>query len=86
VARKLTADLKVQAGRGQYKGLIFEKLKLYLLYKQDVTKIQIDIEGPLEDPKIHTVEAREIGKAVETEVNEPKTILQDVGKGIKEIF
>jgi hypothetical protein len=52
----------------------------------DVTKIQIDVEGPLEDPKIHTVEAREIGKAVETEVNEPKTILQDVGKGLKEIF
>jgi hypothetical protein len=53
---------------------------------EDVTKIQIDVEGPLEDPKIHTAEAREIGKGIETEVNKPKTILQDVGKGLKEIF
>jgi uncharacterized protein YhdP len=44
---------------------------------EDVTKIQIDVEGPLEDPKIHTAEAREIGKGIETEVNKPKTILQD---------
>jgi uncharacterized protein YhdP len=43
---------------------------------EDVTKIQIDVEGPLEDPKIHTAEAREIGKGIETEVNKPKTILQ----------
>jgi uncharacterized protein involved in outer membrane biogenesis len=53
---------------------------------EDVTKIQIDVEGPLEDPKIHTAEAREIGKGIKTEVNKPKTILQDVGKGLKETF
>jgi uncharacterized protein involved in outer membrane biogenesis len=53
---------------------------------EDVTKIQIDVEGPLEDPKIHTAEAREIGKGIETEVDKPKRILQDVGKGLKETF
>lgn len=52
----------------------------------DVTKIQIDIEGSLEDPNIRSAEAREIGKGIETEVNQPKTILQEVGKGLKERF
>jgi uncharacterized protein YhdP len=53
---------------------------------EDVTKIQIDVEGPLEDPKIHTAEAREIGKGIETEITKPKTILKDIGKGLKKIF
>jgi hypothetical protein len=53
---------------------------------EDVTKIQIGVEGPLEDPKIHTAEAREIGKGIETEVTKPKTILKDIGKGLKKIF
>jgi hypothetical protein len=53
---------------------------------EDVTKIHIDIEGPLEDPTIHTDEAREIGKDVETEVGKPKTILEDVGEGLEKIF
>jgi len=53
---------------------------------EDVTKIQIDVEGPLEDPKIHTAEAREIGKGIETEVTKPKTILKDIGKGLKKMF
>lgn len=53
---------------------------------EDVTKIQINVEGPLEHPKIHTAEAREIGKGIETEVTKPKTILKDIGKGLKKIF
>jgi AsmA-like C-terminal region len=51
---------------------------------KDVTKIQIDGEGPLENPKIRTAEAREIGKGIE--ITEPKTIIEDVGKGLKKIF
>jgi uncharacterized protein YhdP len=53
---------------------------------EDVTKIQIDVEGPLEDPKIHTAEVREIGKGMGTEVKKPKNILEDVGKDLKKIF
>jgi uncharacterized protein YhdP len=53
---------------------------------EDVTKIQIDVEGPLEDPKIHTAEVREIGKGIGTEVKKPKTILEDIGKDLKKIF
>jgi hypothetical protein len=53
---------------------------------EDVTKIHIDIEGPLGDPTIHTAEAREIGKGIETEVGKPKTILEDVGEGLEKIF
>jgi uncharacterized protein YhdP len=53
---------------------------------EDVTKIQIDVEGTLENPKIHTAEVREIGKGIETEVTKPKTILKDIGKGLKNIF
>lgn len=51
-----------------------------------VTKIQINVEGPLEDPKIHTAEASNVGKSLETEVNEPKTIFEDVRKGLMKIF
>jgi hypothetical protein len=53
---------------------------------EDVTEIHIDIEGPLEDPTIHTAEAREIGKDIETEGGKPKTILEDVGEGLEKIF
>jgi uncharacterized protein involved in outer membrane biogenesis len=38
VARKLTADLRMQADRGQYKGLQFENLKLNLTYKRGVVE------------------------------------------------
>ena len=53
---------------------------------EDVTKIHIDIEGPLKDPTIHTAETREIGKDIETEAGKPKTILEDVGEGLEKIF
>ncbi|CAB1068541.1 hypothetical protein D1AOALGA4SA_400 [Olavius algarvensis Delta 1 endosymbiont] len=53
---------------------------------EDVTKVRIDVEGPLEDPEIQTAEAKEIGKGVEAEVEAPKTIFKDIGKGLKKIF
>jgi len=53
---------------------------------EDMTKIQIDVEGPMEDPKIHTAEIKEIGKGIETGVKKPKSILESVGKGLKKIF
>ena len=52
----------------------------------DITKIRIDMEGPLEDPKIRSEEARELGTGIETELKEPETILKDVGKDLKNVF
>jgi hypothetical protein len=51
-----------------------------------VSKVRIDVEGPLDDPEIHTAEAREIGKGIETEVEQPDTILEGVGKGLEKVF
>ncbi len=53
---------------------------------EDVSKVRIDVEGPLDDPEIHTAEAREIGKGIETEVEQPETILEGAGKGLEKVF
>ncbi|KGM44046.1 hypothetical protein JY97_03380 [Alkalispirochaeta odontotermitis] len=53
---------------------------------EDVTKVRIDVAGPLEDPEIHTAEAREIGTSLETEVETPETVFEEAGKDLKKIF
>ncbi len=53
---------------------------------EDVSKVRIDVDGPLDDPRIHTEEVREIGKGIETEVEQPGTILKGVGKGLEKVF
>ena len=49
----------------------------------DLTKIDIDIKGPLEDPKIHADPIKGLGKDV---AKEPVEILKDAGKNLKKIF
>ncbi len=53
---------------------------------QDVNKIQIRVEGSLDEPQIHTEEAREIGQSIETEVEQPTKSLEGVGRRLKKIF
>ncbi len=53
---------------------------------EDVTKVHIDVVGPLDDPEIHTAEVKSISKDIESEIRKPMTILEDVGKELKEIF
>jgi uncharacterized protein YhdP len=50
---------------------------------EDVTQIQIDVEGPLKDPKIHTAQIKGLEKDV---AKEPVEILKDAGKILKKIF
>lgn len=49
----------------------------------DFTKIDIDIKGPLSDPKIHAVPIKGLVKDV---AKEPVEILKDAGKNLKKIF
>jgi uncharacterized protein YhdP len=49
----------------------------------DLTKIHIDIKGPLEDPKIHAAQIKELEKDV---AKEPVEILKDAEKNLKKIF
>ncbi|MGB5638873.1 MAG: AsmA-like C-terminal domain-containing protein [Sedimenticolaceae bacterium] len=53
---------------------------------QDVSKIQIRVEGSLDEPRIHTEEAREIGESIETEVEQPTEMLKGFGKGLEKVF
>jgi len=53
---------------------------------QDASRIRIYVEVQLEDPRIHTAEIRGVGKSIETEVEQPKKILEGVGKGLKKLF
>jgi uncharacterized protein YhdP len=53
---------------------------------EDVSKVRIDVDGPLDDPRIRTEEVREIGKGIETEVEQPKTIMEGAGKGLEKVF
>lgn len=53
---------------------------------QDVSKIQIRVGGSLDEPQIHTEEAREIGQSIETEVEQPTEMLRDVDKGLEKVF
>ncbi|MGB5177596.1 MAG: AsmA-like C-terminal domain-containing protein, partial [Gammaproteobacteria bacterium] len=53
---------------------------------EDVSKIRIDIKGPLADPEIHTAEAREIGDSIESEVKRPGRVFKDVDKDLEKRF
>ena len=53
---------------------------------EDVTKIHIKIEGPLNEPDIRTDEVKNIGKDIGDELMEPAKILEDFGEGLKKIF
>jgi hypothetical protein len=52
----------------------------------DVTKIRIDIKGPLEQPEIRAAETSELGDAGKAIVEAPVQFLDKTGKKIEEIF
>jgi len=52
-----------------------------------VTKIRIDVEGPLKDPKIQAVPLKGVATGVVGGVEESaENILKGVGKGVKSLF
>ena len=51
-----------------------------------LTKIHIDIKGPLEDPKIHTAEIKGLTRGVKDVAKEPVETLKDGGKNLKKLF
>ena len=52
----------------------------------DLIKIRIDVEGPLDNPKIQTSQIKQVGTALESAVTGPGDFLKDIGKGIKGLF
>jgi len=50
---------------------------------KDVSRVRIRVDGSLQDPRIHTEEVREMGNSIEAEIEEIKTTIEDVGKGLK---
>lgn len=52
----------------------------------NVTKVHIEVEGPLDNPEIHTAELKNVSKDIESEIMEPKTILEDVEKDLEKMF
>ena len=53
---------------------------------QDASRIRILVEGPLEDPDVHTEQVKEIGKSIENVIEQPKDIVDGVGKGLEKVF
>jgi uncharacterized protein YhdP len=52
----------------------------------DLIKIRIDIEGPLENPKIKTSQMKQVGTAVKSVGTGTGDFLKGIGKGIKGLF
>jgi len=52
----------------------------------DLIKIRIDIDGPLEDPKIKTSQIKQVGTSIESVGKGTVDFLKGVGKGIKGLF
>jgi uncharacterized protein YhdP len=53
---------------------------------QDASRIRIHVQGPLEDPRVHTEQVKEIGKSIENVIEQPKDIVEGVGKGLDKVF
>jgi uncharacterized protein YhdP len=52
----------------------------------DLIKIRIDIEGPLENPKIKTSQIKQVGTAVKSVGEGTVDFLKGIGKGLKGLF
>lgn len=52
----------------------------------DLITIRIDVEGPLDDPKIRTSQIKQVGKAVKSVGKGTGDFLKGIGKGIKGVF
>ena len=52
----------------------------------DLIKIRIDIDGPIENPKIETSQVKQVGTSVESVGKGTGDFLKGVGKGIKGLF
>jgi uncharacterized protein YhdP len=52
----------------------------------DLIKIRIDIEGPLENPKIKTSQIKQVGTSIESVGKGTVDFIKDIGKGIKGLF
>jgi uncharacterized protein YhdP len=52
----------------------------------DLIKIRIDIDGPLEDPKIQTSQIKQVGTAVKSVGTGTGDFFKGIGKGIKGLF
>ena len=53
---------------------------------ESITEIRIDIEGSLEDPKIHAAPIKQFGEIIEDGLKAPATILENIGEDLKKIF
>jgi uncharacterized protein YhdP len=52
----------------------------------NLTKIRINVKGPLEDPKIHAAEAKQVGEVVEDTLEAPVNILKDAADIVKDFI
>jgi hypothetical protein len=52
----------------------------------DLIKIRIDVQGPLDNPKIETSQIKQVGTAIESAIKGPGNFLKDIGKGVKGLF
>jgi uncharacterized protein YhdP len=52
----------------------------------DLIKIRIDIDGPLENPKINTSQIKQVGTAVESVGKGVGGFFKSIGKGVKGLF
>ncbi len=52
----------------------------------DLIKVRIDIEGPLENPKIQTSQVKQVGTAVKSVGEGTGDFFKGIGKGIKGLF
>jgi uncharacterized protein YhdP len=52
----------------------------------DLIKIRIDVDGPLDNPKIQTSQVKQVGTAIESAIKGPGDFLKDIGSGIKGLF
>lgn len=52
----------------------------------NLIKVRIDVEGPLEDPKVRASQIKQVGTAVESIGEGTADFLEGVGKGLKGLF
>jgi uncharacterized protein YhdP len=52
----------------------------------DLIKVRIDIEGPLENPKVKTSQTKQVGTAVKSVGTGTGDFLKGIGKGVKGLF
>ena len=84
IEENLDLDVVLELLRGVDK--VIGNIPLVGQAAEDLTGIQLEIKGPLENPEIRPAEAKEILKGIKTEIKEPERILKDFGNKFEEIF